>query len=244
MDSRSAAHVLAQIAAFLELAGENRFKSRAYYTAARSLLTLGSDDLAPLVRSGELATLRGLGPATLGVVRDLVETGESRYLEQLREATPEGLLELMNVPGLSVERIHKLHAELGITSVADLDSAAQNGRLAKVKGMGPKTAERIAKGIAFMRGAELRQLYIHAAPHANALVASVRSHPDVERAEIAGSIRRRREIVGDVDIVAACARAPADVGQSFTRVGGVRASSGTGESVSIKYVDGRKLVLY
>src|SRR6266568_8961821 len=119
MDSRSAAHVLSQIAAFLELAGENRFKSRAYQMAARSLLALASDDLARLLRSGELANVRGLGPATLAVVRDLVETGESRYLEQLRDATPEGLLELMRVPGLGIEKIHKLHAELGIASLAN-----------------------------------------------------------------------------------------------------------------------------
>src|SRR5437867_3487199 len=127
MDSRSAAHVLSQIAAFLELAGENRFKARAYQRAARGLLALGSDDLAPLLRSGELANVRGIGPATLAVVRDLVETGESRYLEQLREGTPEGLLELTGVPGLGIEKIHKLHAELGISSIADLESAAESG---------------------------------------------------------------------------------------------------------------------
>lgn len=108
MDSRTAAHVLSQIAAFLELAGENRFKSRAYQMAARSLLALGADDLAPLLRSGEFAKVRGLGPATLAVVRDLVESGESRYLEQLRESMPDGLLELTRVPGLSTDKIHKL----------------------------------------------------------------------------------------------------------------------------------------
>src|SRR5438132_9409342 len=202
MDSRSAAHVLSQIAAFLELAGENRFKSRAYQMAARSLLALGSDDLAPPLRSGELAEVRGLGPATLAVVRDLVETGESRYLEQLRAATPEGLLELTGVPGLGIEKIHKLHAELGIASLADLESAAESGKLATIKGMGPKTAKKILAGIAFMRNAGVLMLYPHAIAQANGLLAAVRSHPDVVRAEIAGSLRRRREVVGDVDIVA------------------------------------------
>src|SRR3954466_3236229 len=114
MDSRTAAHVLSQIAAYLELQGENRFKSRAYRMAARSVLALASDDLAPLLRSGELARVRGLGPATLSVVRDLVETGESTYLEQLRAEMPEGLLELMSVPSLSIEKIRKLHTEAGI----------------------------------------------------------------------------------------------------------------------------------
>ena len=244
MDSRSAAHVLSQIAAFLELAGENRFKSRAYQTAARSLLALAADDLGALLRSGELAKVRGLGPATLAVVRDLVETGESRSLEQLREATPEGLLELMSVPGLGIEKIHKLHAEIGIASLADLEAAAQDGRLAKVKGMGPKTAQKILKGIGFMRDAGVMSLYPHAAVEANALVASIRSHPDVVRAEIAGSIRRRREVIADIDIVAACAHAPAEVAQSFTRIAGVRSASGAGGAVSIRYIDGTRMDLY
>ena len=244
MDSRSAAHVLSQIAAFLELAGENQFKSRAYRMAARSLLAIAADDLAPLLRSGELARVRGLGPATLAVVRDLIETGESRYLEQLREATPEGLLELMSVPGLGIEKIHKLHSELGITSLAELELAAREGRLATVKGMGPKTAQRILKGIAFMRDAGVLTLYSHAVVQANALLASVSAHPDVTRAEIAGSIRRRREVVADVDIVAACTRSPRDVALSFTRTADVRAASENGSSVTIRYVDGTKLDLY
>jgi DNA polymerase (family 10) len=153
VDSRSAAHVLAQIAAYLELGGANPFKARAYERAARSLLALGVDDLSPMLRAGELAAVRGLGPATLSVVRDLVETGESRYLEQLREAMPEGVLELMRVPGLSTEKIHKLHAELGIESLDDLERAARDGRLITVRGMGPKTAEKILAGIAFVRDA-------------------------------------------------------------------------------------------
>lgn len=244
MDSRSAAHVLSQIAAFLELAGENRFKIRAYQTAARSLVALAADDVGALLRTGELAQVRGLGPATLTVVRDLVETGESRYLEQLKETTPEGLLELRDVPGLGIEKIHKLHAEIGIQSLTDLEAAALDGRLAKVKGMGPKTAQGILKGIAFMRDAGVMSLYHQAAVEAKALVAAIRAHPDVVRAEIAGSIRRRREVVADVDIVAACTRTPSDVAQSFTRITGVRSASGEGPSVSVRFVDGTKLDLH
>ena len=244
MDSRSAAHVLSQIAAFLELVGENRFKARAYQRASRSLLALGSDDLAPLLRSGELASVRGLGPATLAVVRDLVETGESRYLEQLREATPEGLIELIGVPGLGIEKIHKLHAELGIASLGDLESAAESGRLATIKGIGPKTAKKILAGIAFMRDAGVLMLYPHAIAQGNAVLAAVRSHPDVVRAEIAGSLRRRREVVADVDIVAACAAAPELVAQSFTRLAGIRSATENGGLATIQFVDGTRLDLY
>ena len=243
MDSRSAGYALSQIAGFLELAGENRFKIRAYQLAARRLMALGAEDLTPMLRSGELAAVRGLGPATLAVVRDLVETGESRYLESLRENTPEGLLELMRVPGLSLEKIHKLHAELGIESLAELEEAAQSGRLRKAKGWGAKTTEKLLASISFMRNASVLRLYPHVAPEASAMLAAVRSHPDVTAAEIAGSLRRRREVVADVDIVAACSADPARVAQSFTRIAGVRESQGDGATVSIRFVDGAKLDL-
>jgi DNA polymerase (family 10) len=244
MDSRTAAQVLRQIAAYLDLAGENRFKVGAYERAARSLLALGADDLRPALRSGELARVRGLGPATLKVVRELAETGESSYLEQLRESMPEGLLELMRVPGLSAEKIHKLQSELGIASLVDLERAAHDGSLTKLKGMGPKTAKKLLAGIAFMKDAVVLALYPHAIVEARGLLAAVRSHPGVTAAEIAGSLRRQREVVADVDIVAACDRAPEEVAQSFTRLPGVRSAAGDGASVTMRFVDGTKLDLY
>src|SRR6185369_9442583 len=94
IDPRTAAHALSQIAAYLELHGENQFKARAYESAARALRAFESEDLASALESGELAAVRGLGPATLAVVRDLIEHGQSRYLEQLRQTTPEGLLDM------------------------------------------------------------------------------------------------------------------------------------------------------
>ena len=151
MDSRTASHILSQIAAYLELRGENPFKARAYETAARGVLALGVDDLSPLLASGEIGRVRGLGPATLSVIQDLVDTGSSRYLDQLREATPEGLLDMLKIPGLTPEKIHKIHEELEITDLVELEEAAKSGRLAKIRGFGPKTAERILKGIAYSR---------------------------------------------------------------------------------------------
>src|SRR4051812_24058850 len=151
MDPRSAAHVLTQIAQHLELRGESSFKSRAYEQAATALLGLDTDDLAPVYRDGTLAATRGLGPATLSVVRDLIETGESSYLEQLRATTPSGLLDLLRIPGLSTAKIHKLHDELGVDSIESLEAAARDGRIAKLPRYGPKTAEKILKGIEFLR---------------------------------------------------------------------------------------------
>jgi DNA polymerase (family X) len=218
---------------------------RAYQNAARRIQALGAEDLGPMLRSGELEGVRGLGPATLKVVRDLIETGESRYLEQLRATMPEGLLELLDVPGLSRDKIHKLHSELGITSIADLESAASGGTLATIKGIGPKTAAKILEGIQQMRDATGVALYHNAEIEARGLLAAVRSHPDVVSAEVAGSLRRRREIVHDVDIVAACSADPERVAQSFTRIAGVRSATSSGEAtVSIKFMSGMRLDLF
>src|SRR5262245_19580706 len=238
MDSRTAAHTLSQIAAYLELKGENSFKCKAYAGAAKGVLALNSDDMEPLYRSGDLGRVRGLGPATLAVIRDLIEFGESRYPEQLRESTPEGLLEMLDVPGLAAARVRQIYDELGVDSVERLEAAASDGRLARLKGFGPKTTVKILKGIAFMRETGSLRLYYHAVFEANRLVAMVRAHPDVERAENAGTIRRRVELAATVDIVAACRRSPLDVAQSFARIAGVKHAHGDGASVVIHFVDG------
>ncbi len=239
MDPRTAAHVLGQIAAHLELRGESTFKTRAYEQAATALLGVDTDDLAPLYRSGELARIRGLGPATLSVVRDLIDTGESSYLEQLRATTPSGLLDLLRVPGLGTAKIHKLHEALGVDSIESLEQAVRDGRVAKLPRYGPKTAEKILRGIERLRAAGTQRLFPQGAEEGARVLAMVRAHPDVLEAEVAGSIRRRRETVGDVDIVAACGASPARVAASFANAPGVRSARSKGEgSVAITYVDG------
>ena len=245
MDSRTAAHVLTQIAAYLELRGENRFKARAYETAAKGILSLGSDDLAPMLQSGEIGRVRGLGPATIAVVRDLVETGSSRYLDQLREDTPEGLLDLLAVPGLSPEKIHKIHEELEISNIEQLEEAARDGRLASIRGFGPKTAEKILKGIAFSRETGVLQLYHRGRIDAEHLLTLVREHPDVDDAAIAGDVRRHREVVRGVTIVARC-RADVDpkrVTASFTRIAGIKSATQDEAGAEIHFVDGVRLTL-
>ena len=245
MDPRSAAHTLSLIAAYLELRGESRFKSKAYEQAAQALVALDTDDLGALDRAGTLAGTRGIGPATLSVIRDLVATGESRYLEQLRAGVPEGLLELRRVPGLSTAKIHHLHRELDVDSVEALEAAALDGRLAALKGFGPKTAQRLLKGIGFLRSSGSRSLYHRGAAQSRALLAMVRAHPGVLRAEVAGSVRRHRETIGDTDIVAACAADPIAIAGSFARAPGVReVHDGGSGSLSLTYADGARLDLH
>ncbi|HET6761875.1 MAG TPA: DNA polymerase/3'-5' exonuclease PolX [Gemmatimonadaceae bacterium] len=246
MDSRTAAHVLSQIGALLEAKGEQKFKARAYAGAARSLIALDTDDLGPLVRSGELADTPGIGPATLSVVRELVETGESSYLNQLREGFPEGLLELLRVPGLSAAKIQLIHNELGVQTVEDLERAAQNGQLAELPKFGKKTAERILRGIEILRRNAHLQRFPAAVVEAHLLLANVVKHPDVTRAEVAGSIRRHNEVVADIDIVAECSADPAKVADSFARSPGVSESKTRDDpgSVHIRFIDGTHLDMH
>lgn len=244
VDPRSAAHVLARIAAYLELHGENKFKARAYESAAKALRGFPSDDLGAALESGELAAVRGLGPATLAVVRDLVEHGQSRYLEQLRQTTPEGLLDMLDVPGLTPAKIHQIHEALGVASIDELEEAARDGRLAKLPRYGQKTADRIVQGIAMRRARGHQRLYYQARAEGDRLRAMVEAHPDVVHAAIAGPLRRHCETVGNLDVVVACRTEPAEVAASFTRIGGVKEVKGGGSSVEILFIDGIVLRLH
>jgi DNA polymerase (family 10) len=245
MDPRSAAHVLTQIAAFLELRGESKFKSRAYEQAARALGALETDDLGDLDRRGELAQTPGIGKAILAVVRDLIDTGESRYLEQLRADLPSGMLDLLNIPGLATAKIHVLRESLGVDSVDALETAINDGRLTTLKGFGPKTAAKLLRGIELFRASGTRSLYHRGAETARGLLSAVRAHPDVAHAEIAGSVRRHNETIGDVDVVAACGGDPLAVAASFVRAPGVRkVARGDTASPSITYADGAHLDLF
>ncbi len=246
MDSRTAAHFLSQIGALLEVKAEHKFKARAYAGAARALLAIDTDDLGPLVRSGELAKTPGIGPATLSVVRELVETGESSYLAKLREGMPEGLADLMRVPGLSAAKIQVIHQSLGVETLNDLERVAESGELAKLPRFGKKTAERILKGIAILRRNTHLERFPQAAIEAHLLLANIVKHPDVTRADVAGSVRRHNEVIADIDIVVECAANPVDVAASFARSPGIsKATLGVEPgSVELRLVDGVRLDIH
>jgi DNA polymerase (family X) len=243
LDSRTAAHTLTLIGSLFELRGEQRYKVRAYQNAARAVLETDSDDIGDLLRSGELAELPGVGPATLAVLRDLVETGESRLLERLREEIPEGLIEMLRVPGLGTAKIHLIHTALGVTTLDELEAAARDGRLASLPRFGPKTAERVLRGIEVARRAGTRVLLVNAMAEAARIVEGLRHHPLVRRAEVAGSVRRYVEVAGDIDIVAECDD-PDRVAADAARAPGVKRAQGTGGTRRIEHVDGTVVDLY
>lgn len=240
MDARRAAHVLARISGLLELSGVEKFRARAYRGAADAVRTLGSDDITPLYYSGELASVPGIGPATLSVLAELVETGESSYLDRLLQTVPEGLLQVARVPGLTPAKVALLHSEIGVESLEELEAAAHDGRLRTVRGFGDKTVKRVLRGIEVVRGRGGRLLYGEALVEAERSAVQLAQHPDVKRVDAAGEIRRISDVVRDIVLVAECtddADAAAVLNEMERTPGVLEAERRPDDTVHLRFVD-------
>jgi DNA polymerase (family 10) len=196
------AAAFSEIAELLEFKGENPFKIRAYRRAAHLMETL-STDVVSLVEAGEVSQLEGIGSALAAKITEYVHTGRMQALDELRREVPSSLTELTRVSGIGPKLASRLFKELGIRDLAGLEEALAQQRLRGLKGLGPKTEANIATGLKEMAGHRERRPLPEALSMANELLSGLRSLSVVHRAEAAGSIRRRRETVGDVDIVVA-----------------------------------------
>ena len=238
MDCRSVAHTLTQIATLLELHDEDRFSVRAMHTAARAVGAYADQALADVL-ADEPSAFDGVAPTARAVLVDIVETNGSALLERLQEDTPEGLLEMLRVPGLGPARIRLIHDGLRLDTLQELELAARDGRLAALPTFGEKTAEKIRKGIADLRATGAFVLWQHGYAEARRVREFVRAHPDVLHVEIAGSIRRRCEVVRDIDLVAAVRGSPSLVAAAISRLPGVReVLGGGGRSLTLRFDDG------
>ena len=228
MDKKAVAQVLEQIAAFLELKSENPFRIRAFRTAARALVGFPGD-LRQSLEDGTLAAAKGVGPATLQIVTELVGTGRASMLEELREQIPPGLVEMLEISGLGVAKIRQIHEVLGIDSLPELEAAAHDGRLAKLPRFGPRTSENILKAIAFLRKATAFRLSHHAAEEAEGLRSALERLPGVTSAIVAGDLRRRTEVVRDLIIVLVAEASPADLFKRLNQLPGIQEYAGQDE---------------
>jgi DNA polymerase (family X) len=240
MDRHAVALVLDEIATLLDARGDNRFKARAFRTAARAVEKLDAD-LRAAVASGELRDVRGIGPATARVIEELVVTGESNYHAELREQAPSGMRELLRVPGLGAKKIAQLFAELRVADLDSLELAAREGRIAELRGFGERTQQRILEGLAFARHASGRRRYHQAEELATRLSGFVGSLPGVARAALAGELRRRCEVVDTVRIVAAVTTGTDGFAEALKRMPGVRWVSVEGDTVTGRLGDGLRV---
>jgi DNA polymerase (family 10) len=237
VDKRSVAQGLEQIAALLELRGENPFRVRAFRTAAKAVAALSSE-LGDHLADGSLAATKGVGPATLQIVQELASTGRSSLLEELRGQVPPGLVEMLQISGLGVAKVRQLHEALGIDSLPELEAAARDGRLAKLPRFGARTAENILKSIAFLRQASAFRLAHHAAEEAEALRSTLAALPGVTEAVIAGEVRRRMEVVRETAIVVVASVPPGDLLRPIGEMPGVQEISGQDERRATLKIEG------
>jgi DNA polymerase (family 10) len=200
------AGILEQVADVLELQDANPFRVRAYRTGAQRIRGL-SRAVHELLRAGEdLAELPGIGKDLAGKIAEIATTGRLALLDELAKETPRGLLELLAVPGLGPKRVRALRAGLGVEDRRALHAAARAGRVRSVPGFGERSERALLAALAERPAGPARTPWFEAAPVARTLVAHLASLEGVHAVEVAGSFRRRRETVGDLDLLVACRR--------------------------------------
>ena len=213
MDKAQVAEILLEIGTLLELKGENPFKTRAYKNAARTIENL-SEPLTKIVAEKQLGQIKGIGEALEQKITELVETGELAYYRDLKASLPPGLIEMLEIPGLGPKKIQALNQKLGVDSVEKLEAACRKGQIAQLDGFGEKTQTNLLEGIERRRTYASKHLLSDALRMAEPLLESLREHPEVIRCSAAGSLRRFREVIGDIDLLAS-SKKPAAVIEFF-----------------------------
>jgi len=222
--------ILEEIAVLLELKGENAFKIRAYQNGARALESLETD-LGPFVTEGRLNEIDGVGKALADKIATLYTTGRLAYYDELKVSVPPGLVAMLEIPHFGPKKIKKVHEALGIDTVEKLKAACEAEGLRSLPGFGAKTEEKILQGIANLVAYGQRHLWWRARSVALPVRDGLAALPEVEAVEVAGSFRRGRETVGDLDFIAA-SHNPGPVMQWFTSQPEVQEVTALGETKS------------
>ena len=228
MDKSQVADILSEIGVLLELKGENPFKTRAYANAARTLEGL-TEPLDKMIAEERLGEIKGIGEALQEKITTLITTGRLPYYEELKAATPPGLLEMLQIPGLGPKKVKRLHDELGIESIEALEAACVAGKIAVLDGFGEKTQAKIIEGITFKRTYASKHHLSTALVAAEPILDALRQHPDVIRCSTAGSLRRWKETIGDVDFLVS-SKHPAAIIEYFVTQPGILSISARGET--------------
>lgn len=235
MDKNEIAEVLKEIAVLLELKGENRFKSLAYSNAARTLETLQLD-LGTLIREERLGEVKGFGEALTQKITELAQTGKLKYYDELKASFPPGLFDCMRVPGLGPRKVKVLWEKLQIDSIGDLRLSCERNMVAKLEGFGEKTQSKIMEGIANLEKYRGQFLYVEARNAALPIFDALKNCPSVKRVETAGSLRRKKELVRDLDFVVSTTN-PETVMKLFTTLPQVVAITNQGKTKSSVMLD-------
>jgi DNA polymerase (family 10) len=231
VENKSIADILTEIADILDIQGENPFRVRSYRNAARTIADMGQSVRA-MVRAGEdLEQIPGIGKSLQEKIEEIVSTGKCGFLEELRAKVPPGVTELLKLEGLGPKKVKLLYDELGVDSVDRLEKSAQAGKLRDLPGMGLKTEEKVLKSIEQYRAGMGRFKLSVGFTYAQALLEYLKGLPGLKRLDPAGSFRRHRETIGDLDLLAICGRG-CKVMDRFTTYGDVAEVISEGETKS------------
>lgn len=222
------AEILVEIGTLLELKGENPFKTRAYLNGARIIESL-NEPLEKVVAENRLGELKGIGDALQQKITELVTTGTMKYYVDLKASVPPGQVAMLDIPGLGPKKIIALYKHLGVDSVEKLEAACREGKVAELDGFGEKTQAKLLEGIAHRRLYGQRTHLDKALAVAEPILESLRQHPDVIRCSTAGSLRRWRETIGDIDFLVS-SKQPTVVIEYFVAQPGILSVSAKGDT--------------
>jgi len=200
MDNSGISQILSEIAIFSELTGENPFKSRAYENVAR-IVEKYPESVAELCAQGRLREIKGIGKSIEDIIQDLVSTGRSSVLERFRQKFPSGITELLTLSGMGPKRVKAVYEKLGIATIGELEYACRENRLVSLEGFGKKSQANILKAIGFRKTFQESRLYSDALQIARELVESANESGLFASVEIAGSLRRGKDVFKDIDIL-------------------------------------------
>ncbi|MFA6282013.1 MAG: DNA polymerase/3'-5' exonuclease PolX [Candidatus Omnitrophota bacterium] len=230
MKNQEVSRIFREIAKILELKGENIFRIRAYEHAAQSV-----DDLEePIERAAEkglLTEIPGIGKDLAEKIKEIIKTDKLKYLEELKKQTPQGLVKMMEIPSLGPKTVKKLYEELKIDTIEKLEKAAQSGKLENLEGIKEKTEENILRGIELVKKGSERKPINFAINVAETFIAGLKSIKEIEGIEVAGSLRRRKETVKDIDILVT-SKNPKPVMDKFVKLPSVKEVLAHGETKS------------
>lgn len=230
MDKNEVSDILREMAILLELSDANPFKIRAYENAARVIEGL-DQDLSAIVQAKKLQEIKGIGETISHVITDLVTTGGSKEHLSLKKKIHPGLLDMISIQGVGPKRAKILFKKLHIKSVAELEKACQKHKIEKLEGFGEKSESNILKGIADLKKHQGIIPYPLALHEAEKMKSHLQKSANIERIEIAGSLRRRKESVKDIDLLVSSSK-PEGVMKAFTKYSGVERVLAEGETKS------------
>ncbi|HYF83235.1 MAG TPA: DNA polymerase/3'-5' exonuclease PolX [Clostridia bacterium] len=230
MDKRDIVQILEEIALLLDLKGENPFKIKAYVNAARSIELLDGD-LKSYINEGKLDDIKGVGKAITEKLTELVTTGRLEYYEELKKSIPVGLLEMLTIPGVGPKKVKVLYEKLDVKSIGELEYACIENRLLSLAGFGKKTQENILKGIMHVKTYKGQHLFGDVYQEAMAVKETLLANPITKECDLGGSLRRRKEVVKDIDIVASTTQ-PAKLMDYYTSLPQVEEVVSKGETKS------------